>query len=122
MGVTKKQGGKESEAKKWVIAGIGIRPPLKSISTKPKEGCEDYDECSTTPTARESKIPEILYCPPAPRKQRPSSKFSMTFSSSIHRTWNQYLFSVMREPNELRILGLRDYLPLILVRELVSSQ
>ncbi|KAL2505212.1 hypothetical protein Adt_20833 [Abeliophyllum distichum] len=74
MGVTKKQGGKESEAKKWVIAGIGIRPPLKSISTKPKEGCEDYDECSTTPTARESKIPEIFYCPPAPRKQRPSSK------------------------------------------------
>ncbi|KAL2552446.1 hypothetical protein Fot_06112 [Forsythia ovata] len=76
MGFSKKhqsEGGKESEAKKWLIAGIPIRAPLKPISTKSKEGCEDEDECSTTPTGRESRIPEKLRCPPAPRKRRPTS-------------------------------------------------
>ncbi|KAI3463032.1 hypothetical protein Pfo_019695 [Paulownia fortunei] len=64
---------KESEGKKWVIAGIAIRAPLKPISTKAREDCEDEGASSTTPTAREYKIPEKLVCPPAPRKRRPTS-------------------------------------------------
>ncbi|XP_010248618.1 PREDICTED: uncharacterized protein LOC104591475 [Nelumbo nucifera] len=65
----------ESEGKKWVIAGISLRSPLRSISTNPKEdGDNDDEECSTTPTASEARIPERLPCPPAPRKRRPSSK------------------------------------------------
>ncbi|XP_019161467.1 PREDICTED: uncharacterized protein LOC109158102 [Ipomoea nil] len=82
MGVSKKhqvEGGKESEGKKWVIAGIAIRAPLKPISTKPpppivEESEESSEnECSTTPTARGSRIPEKLPCPPAPRKRRPAN-------------------------------------------------
>ncbi|KAI3452472.1 hypothetical protein Pfo_009136 [Paulownia fortunei] len=77
MGFSKKhqvEVSKESEGKKWVIAGIAIRAPLKPISTKAREECsEDEDASSTTPTARESKIPEKLSCPPAPRKRRPTS-------------------------------------------------
>uniref|UniRef100_A0A5B7C3M3 Putative cyclin-dependent protein kinase inhibitor SMR3 n=1 Tax=Davidia involucrata TaxID=16924 RepID=A0A5B7C3M3_DAVIN len=79
MGFSKKHqvdGGLESDGKKWVIAGIAIRAPLRSIATKPKEReCDDGDDdaCSTTPTAKESRIPERLSCPPAPRKRRPSS-------------------------------------------------
>lgn len=64
---------KELKGTKWVIAGIAIRAPLKSISTKPKEEFEDDESPSTTPKARESRIPEILPCPPAPRKRRPNS-------------------------------------------------
>ncbi|KZV32935.1 hypothetical protein F511_01446 [Dorcoceras hygrometricum] len=69
--------GEESETQKWVIAGISIWEPIKSISTKHIEGHETEEEqgaCSTTPTARESKIPERLLCPPAPRKRRPASR------------------------------------------------
>ncbi|XP_042027146.1 cyclin-dependent protein kinase inhibitor SMR6-like [Salvia splendens] len=40
------------EAKKWVIAGIAIRAPLKPISTKPS-----------------------LPCPPQPRKRLPASTY-----------------------------------------------
>ncbi|CAA2979951.1 Hypothetical predicted protein [Olea europaea subsp. europaea] len=72
MGVTKKQGGKESEGNIWSIAGIPVRVPLKSTSTKPKEGYEDYEECCSTPLAREFKMPEMFTCPEAPRKRRPS--------------------------------------------------
>ncbi|XP_051117714.1 cyclin-dependent protein kinase inhibitor SMR6-like [Andrographis paniculata] len=74
------------EAQKWVIAGIAIMAPLKQINTKPSpspsQSPETIDEeeeeeeaggaNSTTPTARESRIPEKLPCPPAPRKRRPS--------------------------------------------------
>ncbi|KAF8408293.1 hypothetical protein HHK36_007442 [Tetracentron sinense] len=69
-------GGQESEGKKWVIAGISSRPPLKPISTNSREkGSEDDGErCSTTPTAEEARIPQRLPCPPAPRKRRPSLK------------------------------------------------
>ncbi|KAI4350647.1 hypothetical protein L6164_005082 [Bauhinia variegata] len=75
MGFSKKaqtDTGLESESKKWVIAGIPVRS-LKPINTKPwgKENEEDDDEaCSTTPTAKECRIPEKLTCPPAPRKRR----------------------------------------------------
>ncbi|KAL7100622.1 hypothetical protein ACP275_08G008000 [Erythranthe tilingii] len=74
MGFSKKhqaEMNKESEAKKWLIAGIPIRAPLKPISTKPCTE-EDEDSRSTTPTARESQIPAKFSCPPAPRKRRPT--------------------------------------------------
>ncbi|XAR51907.1 hypothetical protein NMG60_11006703 [Bertholletia excelsa] len=85
MGPPKKHqvdGGIESEGKKWVIAGIAICAPLKAIATKPKErNCEDDDEeCSTTPTEKESRIPEKLPCPPAPRKRRPQKVYNYTSS------------------------------------------
>ncbi|XP_028118699.1 cyclin-dependent protein kinase inhibitor SMR6-like [Camellia sinensis] len=79
MGSSKKHqldgGGKESQGKKWAIAGISIRGPLKSIKTKQKmRECDDDDsDESTTPTAKESRIPERLACPAAPRKSRPVS-------------------------------------------------
>ncbi|EEF40955.1 cyclin-dependent protein kinase inhibitor SMR6 [Ricinus communis] len=81
MGFSKKSqvdSGLDSEGKKWVIAGIAIRTSLKPISTRPRakasENGDDSEEeqCSTTPTAKESRIPERLPCPPAPRKRRPS--------------------------------------------------
>lgn len=80
MGFSKKHQvvdiGLETEGKKWVIAGIAVRSPMKPIRTKPKErdcGYESDETSSTTPTAKESKIPERLPCPPAPRKRRPVS-------------------------------------------------
>ncbi|KAL1536487.1 cyclin-dependent kinase inhibitor SMR3-like protein [Salvia divinorum] len=77
MGFSKKhqiEMDRDSEAKKWVIAGIAIRAPLKPISTKPRDDeDEGGDPCSTTPTARESRIQEKLPCPPPPRKRRPVS-------------------------------------------------
>ncbi|KAH7532462.1 cyclin-dependent protein kinase inhibitor SMR6 [Ziziphus jujuba] len=83
MGFSKKSqidGVLESEGnKKWVIAGISLRTTLKPVNTKPrKESEDDGDEepCSTTPTAKEARIPEILTCPPAPRKRRTSSRCS----------------------------------------------
>ncbi|KAI8007307.1 Cyclin-dependent protein kinase inhibitor SMR6 [Camellia lanceoleosa] len=62
--------GKESDGKKWAIAGILIRGSLKSMKTKQKERESDDDDSdeSTTPTAKESRIPETLPCPAAPRK------------------------------------------------------
>ncbi|KAJ4902498.1 Uncharacterized protein Rs2_16449 [Raphanus sativus] len=82
MGLSKKtqlDGGLDSDGKKWVIAGIGIRASLKPVKTKlrapeTEAEVEDEEECSTTPTAKEAKIPEILECPPAPRKKRPAFK------------------------------------------------
>ena len=82
MGVSGKpqvDGGLESEGKKWVIAGISLRAPLKPIYTNPvekdKESDDQEDEsCSTTPTGEEARIPTILTCPPAPRKRKPSLK------------------------------------------------
>lgn len=79
MGFSKKpqQVDGESDGKKWVIGGISIRAPLRSINTKPKaKGCgndDDYEGyCSTTPTAKESRLAEKSACPPAPRKRRPT--------------------------------------------------
>ncbi|KAL4279925.1 hypothetical protein GQ457_03G008360 [Hibiscus cannabinus] len=79
-------GGLESDSRKWVIAGISLRAPLKPIHTthhhKDKETTfddsnkEDEDSCSTstTPTGQESRIPTLLTCPPAPMKTKPSLK------------------------------------------------
>ncbi|CAK7328118.1 unnamed protein product [Dovyalis caffra] len=81
MGFSKKtqvDSGLDSEGKKWVIAGIAIRTSLKPVNTKPRpvKDCDDdeEEEFSTTPTAKEARIPERLSCPPAPRKRRPSSR------------------------------------------------
>ncbi|QCD95265.1 cyclin-dependent protein kinase inhibitor SMR6 [Vigna unguiculata] len=67
----------ESESKKWVIAGITVRS-LKPINTKRVNGGDNKDdngeELSTTPTAKESRIPDNLPCPPAPRKCRPPTR------------------------------------------------
>ncbi|GAB4848087.1 hypothetical protein Ancab_002749 [Ancistrocladus abbreviatus] len=78
MGFSEKHqidGSLESERRKWVVAGIVVRSQLRPIGTKPKLekeiAVDDEEECSTTPTAREARIPEILTCPPAPRKRRP---------------------------------------------------
>ncbi|KAL5793239.1 hypothetical protein ACOSP7_001833 [Xanthoceras sorbifolium] len=75
----------DSEGKKWVIAGISIRTSLKPISTKArgKENeeeveVEEEEASSTTPTAREARIPERLPCPPAPRKRRPPTRCNFT--------------------------------------------
>ncbi|KAL2335720.1 hypothetical protein Fmac_016933 [Flemingia macrophylla] len=57
-----------------LIAGISLRP-LKPINTKHVAPAVDDDggeACSTTPTAKEARIPDKLPCPPAPRKRRPS--------------------------------------------------
>ncbi|OVA20633.1 hypothetical protein BVC80_1065g192 [Macleaya cordata] len=79
MGLHRKSqvdGGKESEGKKWVVAGIPLRTPLRPISTNKMEEEDDFEEQgrSTTPTAEEARISERLPCPPAPRKRRPSLK------------------------------------------------
>lgn len=37
--------GSKEENKKWLIAGIVILAPLRSISTKPREDSEDEEEC-----------------------------------------------------------------------------
>lgn len=78
----------EPTTKKWVIAGIPLRAPLKPVyTTKTKSprlerdrhdggGDDDGEEdCSTTtPTGEESRIPTRLTCPPAPRKRKASRK------------------------------------------------
>ena len=80
MGFSKKtqvDSGLDSEGKKWVITGIGIRTSLKPVNTKTRvKDCDDeeQEEFSTTPTAKEARIPDRLPCPPAPRKRRPSSR------------------------------------------------
>ncbi|KAI3857082.1 hypothetical protein MKW92_036628 [Papaver armeniacum] len=68
--------GKETEGnKKWVVAGILVRTPLKEINTNKKIEDGD-DEEQGTPTSVEARInSERLLCPPAPRKRRPSLKF-----------------------------------------------
>ena len=64
------------EGKTWVISGISICSPLRSVSTNKacRETDDDLNSGSTTPTARESRLPEKFICPPAPRKRRPVSK------------------------------------------------
>ncbi|GKV22967.1 hypothetical protein SLEP1_g32766 [Rubroshorea leprosula] len=82
MGVSgKPQGdvGLESDGRKWVTAGIPLRAPLKPIYTNPVEKGKgisqgEDDECSTTPTGEDARIPAVLPCPPPPRKRKPSLK------------------------------------------------
>ncbi|KAI4366877.1 hypothetical protein MLD38_022687 [Melastoma candidum] len=54
-------------------------PSLKPISTRSRRGGGGGREegvslsAPTTPTSKDSRIPERLPCPPAPRKRRPSA-------------------------------------------------
>ncbi|KAL8233944.1 hypothetical protein R6Q59_020046 [Mikania micrantha] len=76
MGFSKKNqaDGDSKEGKRWMIAGITLRAPLKRVSTK--KIINDVEEDgrsesgSTTPTSNRLTIAE---CPPAPRKLRPLS-------------------------------------------------
>ncbi|KAJ0094821.1 hypothetical protein Patl1_16055 [Pistacia atlantica] len=71
-------GGLEAEGKRWLIAGIPLRAPLKPIYTRSGEkeldNNGDDEECSTTPTSHEARIPPKLPCPPAPRKRKSTLK------------------------------------------------
>ncbi|KAL8229111.1 hypothetical protein R6Q59_005554 [Mikania micrantha] len=74
MGFSKKHqvDGESLEGKKWVIAGITMRAPLRCLSTrKTKEDDDNSNSGNTTPTSKDSRIPEALPCPPPPRKRRP---------------------------------------------------
>ncbi|KAM2334057.1 hypothetical protein ACFXTH_011653 [Malus domestica] len=72
--------GFDSDPKKtWVVAGIPLRAPLKPLYTNPVEQ-DDGEECSTTPTAEESRIPAILTCPPAPRKRKAGAASKCKFN------------------------------------------
>ncbi|XP_020217772.1 cyclin-dependent protein kinase inhibitor SMR6 [Cajanus cajan] len=80
MGFSEKPQVEESDStRKWVIAGISLRAPLKPIYTTTVEK-EEQDEGdmeeynSTTPKGEEAKIPTSLKCPPPPRKRKPSLK------------------------------------------------
>ncbi|KAI3713237.1 hypothetical protein L1987_71811 [Smallanthus sonchifolius] len=77
MGFSKKNqlDGESLEGKKWVIAGITMRAPLKSLSTRKvkEDGDDNSNSGNTTPTSKDSKIPELFPCPAPPRKRRPVS-------------------------------------------------
>ncbi|KAK9053980.1 hypothetical protein SSX86_025055 [Deinandra increscens subsp. villosa] len=67
--------GESKEGKRWMIAGIALRAPLKSVSTKMKISNDEEEEDvnsgesgSTTPTSNRLRTAE---CPPPPRKLRP---------------------------------------------------
>ncbi|KAL3501145.1 hypothetical protein ACH5RR_035594 [Cinchona calisaya] len=78
----------KKETKKWVIAGIALRSPLKPIFTKKEnDGDQEDQECCTTPTSQESRIPtsRILACPPAPKKRKASSRSSCNFNGVVVR-------------------------------------
>ncbi|MED6217659.1 hypothetical protein PIB30_019792 [Stylosanthes scabra] len=86
----KEGGGLDSDNnnRKWVIAGIALRAPLKPIFTvipvdqkeKEQQEHEEHEKqqegfsTSTTPTGEEARLPTTFKCPPAPRKRKPSLK------------------------------------------------
>ncbi|XP_057948453.1 cyclin-dependent protein kinase inhibitor SMR6-like [Malania oleifera] len=85
----------ESEGnRKWVIAGIPLRAPLRPIYPKPApaekakkqrkeegegegegegEEEEEEEEYISTPTGEESRISTRQACPAAPRKRKPAA-------------------------------------------------
>ncbi|VVA90875.1 unnamed protein product [Arabis nemorensis] len=68
-----------TDGKRWVIAGIPSRSPLKTINLSSDvtvTETEDQDQCPTTPTAVSVRIPRVPPCPAAPKKRKPSSKCS----------------------------------------------
>ncbi|XP_028783966.1 cyclin-dependent protein kinase inhibitor SMR6-like [Neltuma alba] len=74
--------------KKWVIAGISLRGPLKPIYTaeKDREDDDETEECLTTPTGEESRIPPPSTCPPAPRKPKPpASSFKCKYRRGVNK-------------------------------------
>ncbi|CAH8251848.1 unnamed protein product [Arabidopsis lyrata] len=68
-----------TDGKKWVIAGIPSRSPLKQINLSSGvtvTETEEQDQCPTTPTAVSVRIPRVPPCPAAPKKRKPSLKCS----------------------------------------------
>ncbi|CAK7332587.1 unnamed protein product [Dovyalis caffra] len=90
--------------KRWIIAGIPLRAPLKPIYTNPVEkeinesDEDDQNNCSTTsttPTGEEARIPSRLVCPPAPRKRK--ATFKCNYNSGVREfllllTWKPFLY------------------------------
>ncbi|GAV78917.1 hypothetical protein CFOL_v3_22382 [Cephalotus follicularis] len=79
-------GGFECESRKWVIAGIPLLGPLKPLYKKPVESEGDNgddEECSTTPTGEETRIPTRKTCPPPPRKRKASLKCNYNSGVSV---------------------------------------
>ncbi|XP_076913224.1 cyclin-dependent protein kinase inhibitor SMR6-like [Bidens hawaiensis] len=78
MRISKKKnqadGGDSKEGKRWMIAGISLRAPLKPVTAKHSNGNEEDEENhesgSITPTSSQLRV---AVCPPAPRKRRPES-------------------------------------------------
>nr|GMD15049.1 cyclin-dependent protein kinase inhibitor SMR6 [Ipomoea batatas] len=73
----------QSEAKRWILAGIALRNPLKPIRVAATHGAcawENNDDqdggSSTTPTSEGSRIPRRLTCPPPPKKRKASKRSS----------------------------------------------
>ncbi|KAM0961990.1 hypothetical protein ACFX13_021609 [Malus domestica] len=74
--------GFDSDPKKsWVVAGISPRAPLKPLYTNPVEQV-DGEECSTTPTVEEARIPARLTCPPPPRKRKAAAASKCKFNGA----------------------------------------
>lgn len=87
---TQVEGGFDSDYnRKWIIAGVALRAPLKPINIKPVAvgdhlnlkavadggaNVDDDDECPTTPKGEGARIPTNLACPPAPMKRKSCSK------------------------------------------------
>ncbi|WVZ12689.1 hypothetical protein V8G54_017219 [Vigna mungo] len=78
MGFSEKPQVEESDGtRKWVIAGISLRAPLKPIyttSTTVEKKEEEEEEEEEDEEGEEARIPTALKCPPAPRKRKPSLK------------------------------------------------
>ncbi|KAI3722275.1 hypothetical protein L2E82_33307 [Cichorium intybus] len=74
MGFSKKHqvDGDSIEGKIWVISGNTMCAPLRPISTNKANGEADDDSNSgsTTPTGKESRLPEKFTCPPLPPRKR----------------------------------------------------
>ncbi|CAH8355967.1 unnamed protein product [Eruca vesicaria subsp. sativa] len=71
-----------TDGKRWVIAGLPPRSPLKPINSSDVAvtETEDQEQCPTTPTAVAFRIPRVPPCPAAPKKRKPSSKCSYVAS------------------------------------------
>nr|GMD18150.1 cyclin-dependent protein kinase inhibitor SMR6 [Ipomoea batatas] len=83
----------QSEAKRWILAGIALRNPLKPIRVAATHGAcawENNDDqdgsggggSSTTPTSEGSRIPRRLTCPPPPKKRKASKRSSSSSGSA----------------------------------------
>lgn len=52
---------------------MSVLPISTKISIEEDDDGETCNSGSTTPTSNQSRIPEVLPCPPPPRKRRPVS-------------------------------------------------
>ncbi|KAI5650647.1 hypothetical protein M9H77_36652 [Catharanthus roseus] len=73
----------DSEAKKWVISGIGFKLPI--FNQKENDDDADEEELCTTPTSAESRICTTFSCPPPPPKKKRKSSSSTRILSQFNR-------------------------------------